>query len=330
MADMMKAILVNQDQKLYIGTCEKPVCGPNQLLVRIEATSVNRADLVKKRSLQTVTDGATTILGLEMSGTVVQVGEQVEGWEPGERVASLLDGGGYGEYVVIPADMGVHLPDQLTHTEAAAIPEVFLTAYHNMLQLGKLQAGERVLIHAAASGVGTAAIQIAKAVGAYVIATSGTDEKCELVKRLGADESINYRNENFREEVLRITEGAGVNLILDPVGASYWNDNMQVLAVDGRIILYGTLGGSKVEDLDIMPAMIKRIHIIASTLRSLPPERKAELTHTFVKWVMPYFKSDAIQPVIDSVWEASEANEAHARMERNLNMGKIIILMNNL
>lgn len=330
MTEMMKAILVNEDQILYIGTCDKPVCGPNQLLVRVEATSVNRADLLQKRGLYPAPSGASTILGLEMSGVVEQVGDHVEGWEPGDRIVSLLDGGGYAEYVTIPADMGVHLPDQLTFIEAAAIPEVFLTAYLNMIQLGKLQAGERVLIHAAASGVGTAAIQIAKAGGAYVIATSGTDEKCELIDRLGADESINYRNESFREEVLRLTQGEGVNLILDPVGASYWNDNMEVLAVDGRIILYGALGGSKVEELDIMPAMIKRIHIIASTLRSLPPERKAELTHTFVKWAMPYFKSAAIQPVIDSVWEASEANEAHDRMERNLNMGKIIILMDKL
>lgn len=327
MTTKMKAILVNAEQKLYIGTYEKPECGPGQLLVRVHATAVNRADLLQKHGKYPVPEGASPILGLEMSGEIEEIGEGVKGWEVGNHVAALLNGGGYAEYVVISAEMAMRIPDQLTLTEAAAIPEVFLTAYLNMVMLGRLKAGERVLIHAAASGVGTAAIQIAKALGAYVIATTGTDEKCEVINRLGADVDINYRNQSFREETMRVTDGKGVNLILDPVGAAYWNDNMDVIGVDGRIILYGALGGSKVDELDIMPAMVKRIHIIASTLRGLPQQRKIELTSEFVKWAMPLLKSDQLQPVIDSVWEATEANEAHARMEANLNIGKMIILM---
>ncbi|MGZ9587193.1 NAD(P)H-quinone oxidoreductase [Paenibacillus marinisediminis] len=327
MANRMKAILVNEEQKMYIGTWERPVCGPGELLVRVHATAVNRADLLQKRGKYEVPKGASPILGLEMSGVIEEVGEGVKNWEAGNHVASLLNGGGYAEYVVIPEDMAIAIPDQITLTEAAAVPEVFLTAYLNMIQLGKLKAGERILIHAAASGVGTAAIQIAKAVGAYVIATAGTDEKCEVVSRLGADAVINYQNQSFREEVLRRTKGEGVQLIMDPVGPAYWQDNMDVLSVDGRIILFGALSGSKVEQLDIMPAMIKRIHIIASTLRGLPHKRKVELTRSFVQWAMPLFKSEAIQPVIDSVWDAEEANEAHKRMEANLNIGKMIILM---
>ena len=327
MAESMKALLVDSEQNLYIESCEKPVCGPGELLVKVHATAVNRADLLQKKGKYPAPAGTSPILGLEMSGVVEEVGPDVQGWEAGDRVASLLNGGGYAEYVVIPQDMAFRIPDKLTLTEAAAIPEVFLTAYLNMIQLGKLQAGERVLIHAAASGVGTAAVQLAKAMGAYVIATSGTDEKCEVVSRIGADEVINYNNESFREEVLRLTNGEGVQMILDPVGASYWHDNMEVLGLDGRLILYGTLGGTKVDQLDIMPAMLKRIHIIASTLRGLPHQRKAELTRKFVEWAMPKFVTDEIEPVIDSVWNMEEANAAHARMEANQNIGKMIILM---
>ncbi|WP_211234318.1 NAD(P)H-quinone oxidoreductase [Paenibacillus taiwanensis] len=326
MQNRMKACLVGSDHDLYWGDWEKPTCGPDELLVRIYATAVNRADLLQKRGKYPVPPGASPILGLEMAGTIEEVGANVVNWQVGERVAALLSGGGYAQYVVIPQTMAIHIPDQLSLEQAAGIPEVFLTAYLNAFKLGGLQAGERILVHAAASGVGTAAVQLAKAAGAHVYATVGTDEKAEAVRRLGADCVVNYRHQSFKETIQQETNGHGVELILDPVGASYWQDNVDSLAYDGRFVLYGALGGAKIDSFDLMAVMLKRVHVIGSTLRGLPLSRKAALTANFVEWALPLFKSGQLQPIIDSVWDAEEVNEAHAQMERNANIGKLIIL----
>ncbi|MCG7408559.1 NAD(P)H-quinone oxidoreductase [Paenibacillus sp. ACRRX] len=326
MQTSMQACLIGSDHSLYWGDWEKPTCGPDELLVRIYATAVNRADLLQKRGKYPVPQGASPILGLEMAGTVEEVGANVVNWQVGERVAALLSGGGYAQYVVIPQAMAIQIPDQLSLEQAAGIPEVFLTAYLNAFKLGGLQAGERILVHAAASGVGTAAVQLAKAAGARVYATAGTDEKAEAVRRLGADCVMNYHHQSFKDRIQQETNEQGVQLILDPVGASYWKDNLDSLAFDGRLVLYGTLGGSKIESFDLMAAMLKRIHIMGSTLRGLPQTRKAALTADFVEWAMPMFKSGQLQPIIDSVWDAEEVNEAHVQMERNANIGKLIIL----
>ncbi|WP_225445931.1 NAD(P)H-quinone oxidoreductase [Paenibacillus arenosi] len=327
MEEQMIACLVNESKSLYWGSWTKPKCTSGELLIRVEATALNRADLLQKRGLYAPPKGASPIIGLEMAGVVEEVGSSVEGWEVGDRICALLPGGGYAQYVTIPAELAIRISDKLTFVEAAAIPEVFLTAYLNMFELGRLKAGEHVLIHAAASGVGTAAVQLAKAAGAFVIATVGTDEKADAVERLDADVVINYRNQSFEDAVMEYTNGKGVDMIMDPIGASYWKSNMEALAMDGRLILFGVLGGSKVEKVDLLPAMMRRIHIITSTLRGLPIERKAALTASFVDWAMPLIENGEMEPIIDSVWEADEINEAHARMERNENIGKMVVLV---
>lgn len=325
MEQTMKACLVDESNNLYWGDVEKPICKDDELLVRVHATAVNRADLQQKEGLYPVPPDASPILGLEMAGTVEQIGKDVSGWRVGDRVMALLSGGGYAQYAAIKADIAIKVPEELHLDQAASIPEVYLTSYLNMLQLGGLSSGERVLIHAAASGVGTASIQLAKAVGAKVYATAGSEEKIEVVKDLGAELAILYKEQSFREIILRETNGHGVELVMDPVGAAYWEDNMEVLALDGRMVLYGTMGGSKIDQVDLMPAMLKRIHLIASTLRGIPHERKVALKDDFVEWVMPKFRTGEIVPIIDSVYESFEVNEAHARMKSNQNIGKLVV-----
>lgn len=325
MEQTMKACLVDESNNLYWGDVEKPICKDDELLVRVHATAVNRADLHQKEGLYPVPPDASPILGLEMAGTVEQIGKDVSGWRVGDRVMALLSGGGYAQYAAIKADIAIKVPEELHLDQAASIPEVYLTSYLNMLQLGGLSSGERVLIHAAASGVGTASIQLAKAVGAKVYATAGSEEKIEVVKDLGAELAILYKEQSFREIILKETNGHGVELVMDPVGAAYWEDNMEVLALDGRMVLYGTMGGSKIDQVDLMPAMLKRIHLIASTLRGIPHERKVALKNDFVEWVMPKFRTGEIVPIIDSVYESFEVNEAHARMKSNQNIGKLVV-----
>lgn len=325
MEQTMKACLVDESNNLYWGDVEKPICKDDELLVRVHATAVNRADLHQKEGLYPVPPDASPILGLEMAGTVEQIGKDVSGWRVGDRVMALLSGGGYAQYAAIKADTAIEVPEELHLDQAASIPEVYLTSYLNMLQLGGLSSGERVLIHAAASGVGTASIQLAKAVGAKVYATAGAEEKIEVVKDLGAELAILYKEQSFREIILKETNGHGVELVMDPVGAAYWEDNMEVLALDGRMVLYGTMGGSKIDQVDLMPAMLKRIHLIASTLRGIPHERKVALKNDFVEWVMPKFRTGEIVPIIDSVYESFEVNEAHARMKSNQNIGKLVV-----
>ncbi|MBR2568834.1 MAG: NAD(P)H-quinone oxidoreductase [Paenibacillus sp.] len=325
MEQTMKACLVDESNNLYWGDVEKPICKDDELLVRVHATAVNRADLHQKEGLYPIPPDASPILGLEMAGTVEQIGKDVSGWRVGDRVMALLSGGGYAQYAAIKADIAIEVPEELHLDQAASIPEVYLTSYLNMLQLGGLSSGERVLIHAAASGVGTASIQLAKAVGAKVYATAGSEEKIEVVKDLGAELAILYKEQSFREIILKETNGHGVELVMDPVGAAYWEDNMEVLALDGRMVLYGTMGGSKIDQVDLMPAMLKRIHLIASTLRGIPHERKVALKNDFVEWVMPKFRTGEIVPIIDSVYESFEVNEAHARMKSNQNIGKLVV-----
>ncbi|BFH17335.1 NAD(P)H quinone oxidoreductase [Paenibacillus dendritiformis] len=325
-AKNMLACHVEPDLQLTWKEMEAPPWDEGELLVRVHATALNRADLLQKRGNYPVPEGASPVLGLEMAGTVEAVGPGVTGWKAGDRVAALLPGGGYAQYAVIPADMAMPVPAALTLEQAAALPEAYLTAYLNLFQLGKLAAGESVLIHAGASGVGTAAIQLARAAGARVAATAGTEEKCERLKALGAELVLNYKTEPLAETVLSWTEGAGVNVVLDPVCATYWNDHVRCMAMDGRLVLIGTLGGSKAE-VDFMSVMLRRLQVIGSTLRGLPPKRKSDLTKAFWSFAGEWLERGECLPVIDSVWRPEQINEAHQRMERNENVGKIVLLV---
>jgi putative PIG3 family NAD(P)H quinone oxidoreductase len=324
----MKAILVEPlTERLYIGDAPAPVPGDNDLLVSVKATALNRADLLQRRGKYDPPPGESTIMGLEMAGVVEQVGKNATGWKAGDRVCALLPGGGYAEKAVIPAGMAMAIPEHLSFAEAAAIPEVFLTAYLNLFVLGGLAAGEHVLIHAAASGVGTAAIQLAREAGAIPIVTAGSAQKLAVCESLGASCMINYKDGSFADKVLEATNGQGVQLILDPIGASYWEQNVQSIGLDGRWVLIGGLGGYQVERFNIQAFMRRRIQLIFSTLRSRSRPNKIELTERFNRFAAERLAQKKLVPVIDRVYSWREALEAHQYMETNRNIGKIVLTL---
>lgn len=321
---MMKAIIADERGNLKIGTVEKPAIAPDELLIRVKATALNRADLLQKRGHYPPPPGASPILGLEMCGVVERIGSKASGWKTGDRVCALLPGGGYAQYAAIPAGMAMPVPENLSFEEGAAIPEVFLTAYLNMFDLGKLQRGQTVLIHAGASGVGTAAIQLAREAGANIIATAGSKEKLALCRSLGADTVIDYKIGPFISEVKKAAPD-GVNLILDFVGAPYWEQNIDALSLDGRLVLIGTMGGSKVKEVNLLKILFKRIQVIGTALRSQPIEKKIALTQSFASFAMQKFSVGRLKPIIDSIWDWKDVNTAHDRMEKNKNAGKIVL-----
>ncbi|MFF2887299.1 NAD(P)H-quinone oxidoreductase [Paenibacillus sp. NPDC057967] len=319
----MRAIMQDSESnRLIVGEAAEPDPAYGELLIEVKATALNRADLLQKRGLYPPPPGASPILGLEMAGTVL---EGSGSWQPGDRVMALLPGGGYAERVRIPAGMAMPIPQGLSYAQAAGIPEVFLTAYLNLFRLGGLQAGQSVLVHAGASGVGTAAIQLAKSAGCYVIATAGSAEKLDACLKLGADGAIDYKEGPFLPKVLDYTAGRGVDVIMDFVGASYWEQNLSALALDGKLILIGLLGGAKAKELNLSQLIARRLQLIGTSLRTLSPDRKEALTAEFAERFMPHLMSGAIFPVIDSEWDWNQAEEAHAYMESNRNTGKIIL-----
>lgn len=322
----MKAVLIEEEtSRLYIGELDDPVLGDDDLLVAVKATALNRADLLQRRGKYPPPKGTPNILGLEMSGVVERVGANVRHWKVGDRVCALLPGGGYAQKVVIPAGMAMKIPDHFTFEQAAAIPEVFLTAYLNLAVLGKVAAGEHVLIHAAASGVGTAAIQLVRAFGGVAIATAGSKQKLDVCQSLGAQHVINYKEESFAEKVLAITSGNGVQVILDPIGASYWEQNLKAIGMDGRWLLIGGMGGYILEQMNLRLLMGKRVQLIGSTLRSRSVAEKIALTQQFVQFAADKFADGSLVPVIDRVYSWRDVMTAHAYMEQNQNIGKIVL-----
>lgn len=322
----MKAVLIRNDESrtLYIDEVPTPNPQPQQVLMRTRATAVNRADLLQRRGFYPPPPGESDILGLEAAGEVAALGSAVQGWRVGDRVCSLLGGGGYAEYTVSDARMLLPIPDHLTFEEAAAIPEVFYTAFVNLFLEAGLQKGERVLIHAGASGVGTAAIQLARAEGATVWVTVGSPEKVERCRTLGAHYAINYKAEDFSDRINRETNGAGVDIILDCVGASYFEKNLATLARQGRLVIIGAMGGTHAE-LDLRSLMTKRLRVVGSVLRSRSVDEKAAITRAFHTRIWPLVERNAIHPVIDSVYAWEDVEAAHARMAENKNFGKIVL-----
>ncbi|MFS0724536.1 NAD(P)H-quinone oxidoreductase [Paenibacillus sp. 1P07SE] len=322
----MKAICVDEKTKqLYVGEAAEPQLQENDLLVEVRATALNRADLLQRRGLYPPPPGASDILGLEMSGVVLKAGVGASGWQPGDRVCGLLPGGGYASRVSLPAGMAMRIPDELSFEEAAAIPEAFLTAYLNLMELGGLRAGQTALIHAGASGVGTAAIQLVREAGAHAIITAGTAAKREAALSLGAQLAIDYKAGPFAPMVMEATGDRGVEVVLDPVGASYWDQHLEVLAVDGRLVLIGLMGGSKLREVDLGRLLSRRIQVIGSTLRSRSREDKIRLTRDFAAFALPRFADGRLRPVIDTVMDWSQAGEAHDRMQADANIGKIVL-----
>lgn len=329
-AGLMKAVLVKEPggaDQLTLGNYQIPRCQADELLVRVKATALNRADILQREGKYPPPKGESPILGLEIAGIVEEVGPNCSGWHRGDRVSALLPGGGYAQYVAIPAKMAIPIPDNLSFEEAAAIPEAFLTAYQTLYWLGNLQPEQQVLIHAGASGVGTAAIQLVKGAGSIPMVTAGTAKKLDFCLELGAKIAINYRDGEFASHILEATDNKGADIIIDCVGAAYWEQNLRSLTIDGRLILLATMGGAKVNTVNLRTILIKRLQIMGTTLRGRTPEYKIQLTKDFVKNIMPGFTIGQYQAIIDSTFPWEEAAEAHRRMEANLNLGKIVLLV---
>jgi len=323
----MKAIQITTPggpEVLQLTDWPDPEVGPRELLVEIAATALNRADTLQRKGLYPVPPGASPIPGLEMAGTVIAIGKEVQRHQIGDRVCSLLTGGGYATQVAIEEQMALPIPANLSFEQAAAIPEVFLTAFQALRWLADVQPGERVLIHAGASGVGTAAIQLAKQWGCEVFATASAP-KHELCRQLGADHLIDYKAENFAEVIKKTTDGRGVDTILDFIGAPYFKDNLKALGLDGRLIVLAFMGGPKAGEADIAAILRKRLQIIGTTLRSRTNEYKTSLNQAFKEDCWSLFASGDLQPVIDSMYDWKEVGEAHRYMESNQNKGKIVL-----
>lgn len=325
----MKALIVEQIDnrtEMRLGEVTTPNAKEEEVLVKIEATALNRADLMQKEGKYPPPKGVTPILGLEMAGVVERLGPNVTGISVGDRVCGLLPGGGYAEYCTIRADHILKIPAEFSFEAAAAIPEVYLTAYQAAIWLGKLAENETILIHAGASGVGTAAIQIVRELKkARIITTAGSGEKCSLTASLGSDLCINYNEENFAESIQDTFGENCVNVIIDFVGSPYWNNNLDILALDGRLVYLSFLGGSRVETVNLSPILRKRLTILGSTLRNRSDRYKAELISGFQSDTNGLFDNHKLKPIIDSVFDWEDVEKAHARMKNNQNAGKIIL-----
>ena len=323
----MRAILVRQPggpEQLVLGEYDTPLPGEDELLVRVYASALNRADLMQREGKYPPPEGASPLLGLEMSGEVVAKGRGCAGWNEGDRVCGLLPGGGYAEYAVIHQEMAMAMPPGFSFEEAAAIPEVFLTAYQALYWLGEMQADDHVLVHAGASGVGTAALQLIREADAHPYATV-SEGKVDRTRALGAEEAIDYEHESFDDRLLAETGGRGVDIIVDFIGAPYFEQNMRALARDGRIVLLATLGGHLVEAFDLRPFFRKRARLQASTLRSRSLAYKIRLTQEFVSACLPLFADRRLEPVIDRIYEWEDVADAHRHMGANRNVGKIVL-----
>ncbi|HEX8008285.1 MAG TPA: NAD(P)H-quinone oxidoreductase [Trebonia sp.] len=303
---------------------EDPVPGPGEVLIDVAASGVNRADLMQRQGFYPPPPGAPPYPGLECSGTVAAVGKGVAAWKPGDEVCALLAGGGYAERVAVPAGQVLPAPSSVTLTAAAALPETACTVYANVFQAARLSAGETLLVHGGASGIGTMAIQLAKNAGATVAVTAGSAEKLATCRELGADIGINYREEDFVERIKDATKGRGADVILDIMGASYLARNVDALAVDGRMVSIGMQGGSKAE-LDMGKLMMKRGTVVATTLRARPPEQKAAIVGAVREHVWPLVNAGTIQPVIYRELPIYEAAEAHRIMAAGTHTGKILL-----
>lgn len=323
----MQAITFSQPggpEVLRLAIVPDPVPTPEQVLVRVRATALNRADTLQRKGTYPPPPGESDILGLELAGEVEAVGSTVQGIKPGDHVCALIGGGGYAEKAVVDARMLIPMPDSWSFAQGAAVPEIFFTAQETVFTLGNLKAAETILIHAAASGVGTASIQMAREVGARVLVTAGSAEKIKRCLELGAHAGCNYKERDFAEWVQEVTNKQGVDLIEDFIGAAYWERNLKSLKTCGRLVLVGTMGGVKVET-SLLLIMSKRLQIFGSILRARPLAEKIEVTQRFCQNWLPLLASGRIKPIVDKVFPLAQAADAHRYMEENKNFGKIVL-----
>lgn len=299
--------------------------GPGDVLIKVRAAGVNRPDVMQRRGRYPPPPGVSDIPGLEVAGTVEAVGDGVSGWSSGDKICALVAGGGYAEFCLAPSPQCLPIPRGMDFVAAAAIPETFFTVWTNVFERGKLKAGESILVHGGSSGIGTTAIQLARAFEARVFATAGSPDKCAACERLGAEQCINYRETDFVEAIRELTGGVGVNVVLDIVGGPYLQKNLDALAVEGRLVQIGVLGGAKTE-LNVAVIMQKRLTVTGSTLRVRPIADKAAIAAAVREHVWPLLESGAVKPLIYATFPLRDAAAAHRLMESSAHIGKIVLV----
>ncbi len=317
----MRAIILDHhgdESVMRLGEVDSPPLVDGAIRIHVHATAVNRADLLQRQGHYPPPPGASPILGLECAGEVIEIAKGVGGWRCGDRAMALLPGGGYAEEVVVDAGSSMHVPEALSFEEAAAIPEVFLTAFLNVFELARAKRGQTLLVHGGGSGVGTAATTLGKLAGLRVIVTAGSDEKCRQCLEHGADVAINYRTDDFVERA------RGANVILDHIGAPYLARDLAALAVGGRVVLIGTMGGGGKVEIDVPSLLTKRQQIIGSTLRARPNEEKASIVAAFLARFGDDLRAGRIRPVIQRVFPLAQAADAHREMKSD-HFGKIVL-----
>lgn len=306
---------------------EAPLPRPakGEVLLKVEAAGVNRPDVAQRQGTYPPPKDASPILGLEVAGEVVALGEGVTEFKLGDKVCALANGGGYAQYCVVPAGQALPFPKGYDAVKAAALPETFFTVWANLFQMAGLTEGETVLIHGGTSGIGTTAIQLAKAFGAEVYTTAGSAEKCEACVKLGAKRAINYREEDFADVVKSETGGKGVDVVLDMIGASYFEKNLAALAKDGCLSIIAFLGGAVAEKVDLRPIMVKRLTVTGSTMRPRTTDEKRAIRDELVEQVWPLIESGQVAPVINRIFTLDEVVDAHRLMESSSHIGKIVM-----
>jgi putative PIG3 family NAD(P)H quinone oxidoreductase len=303
-----------------------PVPGPGEVVLEVAAAGLNRADLMQRMGFYPPPPGASDVLGMECSGTVAAVGPDVTGWSVGDRACALLAAGGYASQVAVPAGQVMPVPDGVDLVTAAALPEATATVWSNVYMVAGLQPGETILVHGGAGGIGTTAIQLASQLGSRVLTTAGTPEKLALCASLGADVTINYREQDFVEVVRESTDGGGADVILDNMGAKYLSRNLDALAIEGRLVIIGMQGGTKAE-LDIATLLRKRGAVIATSLRSRPTAEKAAICAAVVEHVWPLVADGRVRPIVDRTMPLGEVRAAHELMESGEHTGKILLTL---
>ena len=314
-----------ENGNLTNSTRQLPTPKRGEVLIKVAAAGVNRADILQRQGKYPPPSGASDIPGLEIAGEVVLVGKGVKQPSTGDKIMALVSGGGYAEYCIAPAVLCLPIPPNLELDEAAAVPETFFTVFCNLFQRAKLKAGETLLVHGGSSGIGTTAIQMAHAFGSKVVVTAGNDDKCGACEVLGADLAINYNVSNFVEKVHSYTNGRGVDVILDMVGGEYVARNIEVLAINGRLISIASLRGGKAE-IDLIPIMLKRLTITGSTLRTRSIDFKASIANNLMKKIWPLIEKEEILPFINATFLLEEATKAHELMQSSEHIGKIVLV----
>ena len=315
---------IGSPEVLTVAQVPQVIPGPDQILVQVKAAGLNRADLLQRRGKYPPPPGESTVLGMEIAGQVVGMGANVDSFGIGEKVFGLVGGGGYAEYCLLNQGLAMPVPERLDYVEAAAIAEAFLTAQEAVFSLGQLQKTDSILIHAGGSGVGSAALQMAHLIGATVFTTTGSPQKYERIKSFGNPVIINYKEQDFASEIMRLTDNRGVNVIIDFIGAKYLPQHLQILQTSGRLTMVGMMGGHEAT-IDLENILRKRLQIKGLMMRNRPVAEKRFITQHFKKTWLPFFEVNALMPVVDKVFPYTEAAAAHAYMETNQNVGKIIL-----